>query len=132
MTSLFPYRMKCSINGKAIAALATFCTVLVYLAVGAAIFQAINMSHENEQQKNYEEELHILLRDVEEEFHEELKAPCHMVEVLQAKPNVTNTWTFAPTVIFCLTVVTTIGAFILINDLVNDRRSGIYFVMLTA
>lgn len=101
--------MKCSINGKAIAAFATFCTVLVYLAVGAAIFQAIEESHENEQRKNYEEELHQLLRDVDEEFHEELKAPCHMVEVLQAKPNVTNTWTFAPTVIFCLTVVTTIG-----------------------
>ena len=32
-----------------------------------------------------------------------------MVEVLQATPNITNSWTFAPTVIFCLTVVTTIG-----------------------
>ena len=38
LTPIFP-RMKCSINGKAIAAFATFCTVLVYLAVGAAIFQ---------------------------------------------------------------------------------------------
>ena len=50
-------RMKCSINGKAIAAFATFCTVLVYLAVGAAIFQAIEESHENEQRQNYEEEV---------------------------------------------------------------------------
>jgi len=99
----------CSINGKAIAAFATFCTVLVYLAVGAAIFQAIEESHENEQRKNYEDELHELLKDVDKEFHDELKAPCHMVEVLQATENVTNTWTFAPTVIFCLTVVTTIG-----------------------
>ena len=54
-------------------------------------------------------QLHALLEEVDDEFHEELKAPCHMVEVLQAEPNVTNTWTFAPTVIFCLTVVTTIG-----------------------
>jgi len=101
--------MRCSINGKAIAAFATFCTVLVYLAVGAAIFQAIEESHENEQRQNYEQQLHELLKDVDENFHAELKAPCHMVEVLEAKPNVTNTWTFAPTVIFCLTVVTTIG-----------------------
>eukprot|EP00116_Pleurobrachia_bachei_P003007 sb/3463269/ len=103
------YTMRCSINGKAIAAFATFCTVLVYLAVGAAIFQAIEESHENEQRQNYEQQLHELLKDVDENFHAELKAPCHMVEVLEAKPNVTNTWTFAPTVIFCLTVVTTIG-----------------------
>jgi len=101
--------MKCSINGKAIAAFATFCTVLVYLAVGAAIFQAIEEKHEVEQRQDYESQLHALLEEVDDEFHEELKAPCHMVEVLQAEPNVTNTWTFAPTVIFCLTVVTTIG-----------------------
>ena len=49
--------MACSINGKAIAAFATFCTVLVYLAVGAAIFQAIEESHENEQRKSYEDEV---------------------------------------------------------------------------
>ena len=53
--------MACSINGKAIAAFATFCTVLVYLAVGAAIFQAIEESHENEQRKSYEDEVcHVL------------------------------------------------------------------------
>ena len=56
--------MKCSINGKAIAAFATFCTVLVYLAVGAAIFQAIEESHENEQRQNYEEEVRNILLKV--------------------------------------------------------------------
>jgi len=101
--------MGCSINGKAIAAFATFCTVLVYLAVGAAIFQAIEETHERDQRTEYEKQLVELLGNVDDEFQKELNTPCHMVEVLKASPNVTNSWTFGPTVIFCLTVVTTIG-----------------------
>ena len=49
--------MGCSINGKAIAAFATFCTVLVYLAVGAAIFQAIEETHERDQRTEYEKQV---------------------------------------------------------------------------
>jgi len=42
-------------------------------------------------------------------FHDELKAPCHMIEILEADPNKTAQWNFVNSVIFCLTIVTTIG-----------------------
>ena len=47
-------------------------------------------------------------------FHPELKAPCHMIEILEADPNKTQQWEFVNSVIFCLTIVTTIGKLLLV------------------
>lgn len=49
------------------------------------------------------------ISQVDPVFHEELKAPCHMIEILEANPNNTAQWDFVNSVIFCLTIVTTIG-----------------------
>jgi len=97
------------LGGKVIAAFATFIAVLTYLAIGAAIFQAIEQEHEIEQRQEYDKKLNQLLDKVDPVFHDELKAPCHMIEILEANPNNTAQWDFVNSVIFCLTIVTTIG-----------------------
>eukprot|EP00116_Pleurobrachia_bachei_P002858 sb/3463120/ len=101
--------MMSKLGGKIIAAFATFVAVLTYLAIGAAIFQAIEQDHEIEQREAYDRELSKLLDKVDPVFHDELKAPCHMIEILEANPNSTAQWNFVNSVIFCLTIVTTIG-----------------------
>lgn len=97
------------LGGKVIAAFATFVAVLTYLAIGAAIFQKIEQDHEVEQREEYDRQLAQLLTKVDPVFHPELKAPCHMIEILEADPNKTQQWEFVNSVIFCLTIVTTIG-----------------------
>jgi len=97
------------LGGKVIAAFATFIAVLTYLAIGAAIFQAIEQEHEIQQREEYDKKLNLLLDKVDPVFHDELKAPCHMIEILEANPNNTAQWDFVNSVIFCLTIVTTIG-----------------------
>jgi len=97
------------LGGKVIAAFATFVAVLTYLAIGAAIFQKIEQDHEVEQREEYDKQLAQLLEKVDPVFHPELKAPCHMIEILEADPNKTQQWEFVNSVIFCLTIVTTIG-----------------------
>ena len=47
-----------------IAAFATFIAVLTYLAIGAAIFQAIEQEHEIEQREEYDQQLNLLLDKV--------------------------------------------------------------------
>jgi hypothetical protein len=97
------------LGGKVIAAFATFIAVLTYLAIGAVIFQAIEQEHEIEQRQEYDKKLNQLLDKVDPVFHDELKAPCHMIEILEANPNNTAQWDFVNSVIFCITIVTTIG-----------------------
>ena len=52
------------LGGKIIAAFATFVAVLTYLAIGAAIFQAIEQDHEIDQREAYDRELSKLLDKV--------------------------------------------------------------------
>jgi hypothetical protein len=52
------------LGGKVIAAFATFIAVLTYLAIGAAIFQAIEQEHEIEQRQEYDKKLNQLLDKV--------------------------------------------------------------------
>ena len=52
------------LGGKVIAAFATFIAVLTYLAIGAAIFQAIEQEHEIEQREEYDQQLNLLLDKV--------------------------------------------------------------------
>ena len=52
------------LGGKVIAAFATFIAVLTYLAIGAAIFQAIEQEHEIEQRNEYDKQLNKLLDKV--------------------------------------------------------------------
>ena len=52
------------LGGKVIAAFATFLAVLTYLAIGAAVFQAIEQKHEIEEREEYDLQLNRLLDKV--------------------------------------------------------------------
>ena len=75
------------LGGKIIAAFATFVAVLTYLAIGAAIFQAIEQDHEIEQREAYDRELSKLLDKVliNSRLVNRDKTPCFVTQTPQHK-----------------------------------------------
>lgn len=113
----------CNVNTKLIVFLLSFIVVVLYIIVGALIFQAIEKPNELRNRELARVKISVLTTNVSQEFLQEMNRTeaCWLTEVLSFSEEEdekqkegmmgdwSDTWRFWRTARFCFTVVTTIG-----------------------